>query len=100
MDILNRKKVAELERQVQELERKNHNLIDENAALKMKFDQMAELEESVPSDCVRGPWCQACEFVKTYSYHQHYGLGQWHSVTAYMCGKGESCKNFVQKELD
>lgn len=98
MDIFNRKKVAEQARRIEDLERKNNNLVDEIAALKIKFDEMAELEESVPSDCVRGPWCQACEFVKTYSYHHHYGFGQWDTVTAYRCGKGESCKNFVQKE--
>lgn len=98
MDIFNRKKVAEQARIIEDLERKNHNLIDENAELKMKFDEMSKLQESIPTDCVRGPWCKACEFVKTYHYVDHYGLGRFNTVTAYVCGKGNSCTNFVQKE--
>ena len=100
MDIFNRKRVKELERELNTAKNKNEQLHSELAALRLKFEAMGELEESIPEDCVRGPWCESCDFVKTFHYIRHYGLGAHDVKTAYVCGKGKSCNNFVQKKYE
>ena len=98
MDIFNKKKVADLEVKLAMLEDKYRRQSWDLDEYKEKLKQMSELAETVPTDCVRGPWCQACEFVKTFHYNESYGLGGYSTITAYVCGKGESCKHFIQKE--
>lgn len=98
MDIFNHKRIAELEKKLAlaELERDRYKI--DVSDLTGKFSEMAKLEETMPSDCVKGPWCKACEFVKTFHHSEYYGLALHRTVTVYCCGKGESCKNFVQRE--
>jgi hypothetical protein len=62
----------------------------------MKLEQIGSVSEKLPEDCVKGPWCQACDFSKTFHYTDYYA-GPLR--TGYVCGKSESCKNFVQKEV-
>lgn len=57
------------------------------------FEDMQTMLDNTPNDCVRGEWCKACEFVKKYDIPSLYTLG----YTSYICGKGESCPNFIQK---
>ena len=99
MDIFNRKKVAELQRTISELRAERDRCRINTEALERKFAALGELEEAVPDGCVRGPWCKACEFVKTFRHVEYVGLCERVNVTAYACGKGKSCTNFVQKEL-
>lgn len=99
MDIFNRKKMAELQKTISELRAERDRYQDSTTALKHKFEALGELEEAVPEGCVRGPWCKACEFVKTFHYDEYVGFCQHKTVTVYACGKGKSCSNFVQKEL-
>jgi hypothetical protein len=100
MDIFNRKKLAELQNTISELRAERDRYKMCTAELESKFEKMGELEETVPDGCVRGPWCKACEFVKTFHHVEYVGFGQHTTVTAYACGKGKSCSNFVQMRND
>lgn len=100
MDIFNVKKVADLERKLADAEKDRDKYKKRVAEFEDRFEKMGELEESIPSDCVRGPWCKACEFVKTFHVLDYLGYGQSTIRTAYVCGKGKSCNNFVQKETN
>lgn len=100
MDIFNRKKVAELQKTISELRTERDRYQSSIASLENKFEKLGELEETVPEGCVRGPWCKACEFVKTFHHVEYIGFGQHTTVTAYACGRGKSCVNFVQMETN
>lgn len=101
MDIFNKKALEELKDKNAKLEKEKDRLIEDLAELTTKFEEMGKLEASEPPDCKRGPWCRACEFVKTYHCKDYYsGLFSGITMTGYMCGKGESCKHFVQKEIE
>ena len=107
MDIFNKKKIAELEDKLYAMTRKRNDLFRMNQKLNDDLtDALTKLEgalaakESIPCDCTPGSYCGACEFAKpidfycrsrSYSYPsvEHYG---------YICTKGESCSNFVQKK--
>lgn len=98
MIIFGRKRIHELEYELATERGKCSNIEDELNLLKQKFDVMSELEESKPEDCVRGPWCKLCSFVKTFYRTEYYGLGHSSTRTVYVCGKGKSCDHFVQKK--
>lgn len=100
LDIFNRKKVAELEKKLAASEKNRNDLLCQVASYKKRFEELGEFEESIPEDCVRGPWCEACEFVKTFHVTRYYGFGHSQIETAYICGKGKSCNNFVQKKYE
>ena len=105
MDIFNKKALEKLEAENKKLKEEKDALIDKLAEVTTKFEVMGELKESEPADCKRGPWCKACEFVKTYHYSEYIPGGYMRPGfttlrTAYMCGKGDSCKQFVQKETN
>ena len=100
MGIFNRKKVAELQKTISELRAERDRYKISTESLERKFEALGELEEAVPDGCVRGPWCKACEFVKTFHHIEYVGFCQRKTVTAYACGKGKSCTNFVQKETN
>lgn len=97
MDIFNRKRVKELEEKLHEAKRDRDKYIFKAKALTEKLEAIAELKESIPADCTKGPWCKSCEFVRTFhdAYKDRYG--NYYSEPFYVCGKGESCKNFVAK---
>lgn len=87
-----------LEKKIKELEKEKDQLRGELSTLTDIYKRAVELPNSEPEGCKRGPWCKACEFVKTYTYHQ-YGSIFSSEIVEYQCGKGESCKHFVQKEI-
>ncbi len=97
MDIFNLQKVEELEREIASLK---HELLEtkyraNNAEQSLK--RFLELRDTAPKDCTSGTYCRACEFVKEFGYR-----GYWSStiLTGYYCGKGVSCKNFIQKKVE
>lgn len=101
MDIFNRKKVAELEKEVQDLNRLLELVKKERDDAQKRVDYLNEtlkdvcvVRDDIPADCKPGEYCRACEFVKTYRFSNMYWV-----ATGYTCGKGQSCKNFVQKEV-
>ena len=57
-----------------------------------------KIRDSVPKDCIVGIYCRGCTFVKEYCYHETFHCGP--VITGYYCGKGESCKNFIQKKVE
>lgn len=98
MDIFGRKRIHELEAELVTERDKRRDAEHERDRLREKFDTMVELEESKPEDCVRGPWCESCSFVRTFTRTERYGFGEHYHTTAYVCGKGKSCGHFVQKK--
>ena len=98
MDIFNKKRVAELERELADVKRSRDKYITEAANLKVRLDEITSLNESIPEDCEKGPWCKACEFARTFHYNEYYYPGNFEINVLYACGKGKSCKSFVQKE--
>lgn len=100
MDIFNKKKVAELERELAATRKSRDEYMRRASDYATEFIAMSELKETIPEDCVRGPWCEACEFVKTFHVSHYYGFVESDVRTAYVCGKGKSCNNFVQKKFE
>lgn len=104
MDIFNKNRVAELERE-------NRGLMSENEDLKSALyhaeEQIKDLLKTIdhiPEDCKPGPYCAGCGFAKEYRYHNRVRGSTVFScyetrLNGYICGKGEICKNFVQKEI-
>ena len=101
MDILNRKRIEELEEKLYDTERERDKYIAEATILEAKLREIGRLEETIPADCEKGPWCKACEFVKTFHYTEHYGrYGGTSLETLYVCNKGNYCQNFVQRKVE
>lgn len=103
-DIFNRKRIEMLERELNVL----RNVRNENHELRTQLDdaesrirRILKLKESMPADCVMGNYCEACSFGKKYYYHQFSLYTQRNTtLSGILCGKGESCKNFVQREIE
>lgn len=100
LDIFNRKKIRDLEEKLIDTEIERNNYRNMAISLEQKLDDIARLEETTPEDCKKGPWCVACEFGKVYHYMEHYDFNTNTRICnkIYVCGKGESCKNFIQRE--
>ena len=96
-----KKQIEELKIQ---LEQKEYNFRELLKDINIKNKRIQELEEKLteyfrlddatPSDCKRGSWCGACEFGK--SIHVAKGFSY---IETFMCGKANSCNNFVQREF-
>ena len=95
-----KKKCKELEEENLKLTSENSRLKSDKAILECKIEEITRIKETTPEDCVPGKWCRSCEFGKCYSYYiggtnHPYGTRRW---TDYICTKGESCKNFVDRK--
>lgn len=102
LDIFNRKKVRELEERLINAETERNKYRNMAVHLENRLDNISKINETIPEDCKKGPWCAACEFGKAYSYMAHYDFGVRNGVTEtfYGCRKGESCQHFIQKEIE
>lgn len=90
------RKVSELVREIRKKDERIEELNDEITRLRKHVATLLAAEDDTPSDCKRGAWCRGCEFCKVV----HVPGNNWGSYDAvYFCGKGESCQNFVQKEV-
>lgn len=103
MDIFNKKRVAELEKElakaIEELHRvKQLRESDQDELTNLRAITSFE-KRNMPEDCKKGPWCASCEYAKSYYRVNYDYFGRCHGVTDYACGKGEACKNFIQKEI-
>lgn len=91
-------RILELEK---ELKKRDSQISKMDSCLKdyiRKFEMMQNISSNTPDDCKRGEWCKACEFANVYHVPSLYMLDYELTTTPiYICGKGESCKNFVQK---
>lgn len=102
MDIFNKKRVAELEKELKKARKELSDARTDATNYRKELETWKELvkfEETIPEECVKGPWCKACEFVKEFECYQFDFYGHRYIEPLYSCGKGESCKNFVQKEM-
>lgn len=109
MDIFNKNRVEELEKEVAYLERENEGLRESVEYADKHLETLLKLTADIPEDCKPGSYCKGCSFAKEYHYHNYcYNYsraGRWLSTSydkrlnGYICGKGEICKNFVQKEI-
>jgi hypothetical protein len=68
-----------------------NNFIDE---LDKKLAACNHAISSTPSDCKRGPWCEACGFRKEIRVNRGFVISD-----IVVCGKGDSCVNFIQQEM-
>ena len=100
MDIFNKKRIAELEKKLRDTEVERDAYIYKASELEMKLEEVSKLEETIPEGCEKGPWCKACEFLRAFRYTSGLSSSGYPRNTKiiYTCAKGESCKNFVQKE--
>lgn len=90
------RKASDLARTISEKNKRIEELEAEVARLEDRLKSFFAAEDGTPEDCKRGRWCQSCEFNKALHIPGMY----WGSYdTVYFCGKGESCQNFVQKEV-
>ena len=107
MDIFNarlvdRDYIEDLEKKLRETEQERDRYISKAAELEVRLREISKLEETIPEGCEKGPWCKACEFVRTFHYTRGLSLPGYPKISnvIYTCSKGESCKNFVQKEIE
>lgn len=85
------KYINHLRDKIDQTERDNGILTAKLIAMKVDLD-------NTPKDCTRGPWCRACEFRKCYHVYSDYIIPGCERIIEelYVCGKGNSCKNFVE----
>lgn len=104
MDIFNRKRIAELEarlRCLEDVKRENDELKSMLRRAESELKLSLALKDIIPEDCNQGRYCEACAFAKKFNYHAYgYFSGHETLISGIMCGKGESCKNFIQKEIE
>lgn len=98
MDIFNREKVKELEYELMNVETERNRYKNAYEELTAKVTEITKLNESIPEGCEKGPWCKACEFARAFRYTEYRRGDVYGLMTIYACGKGQSCKNFIQKE--
>ena len=80
-----------------ELINENAKLLKENSMLRDKLEAIQHMTENTPVDCTPGAWCRACTFAKVYNVpHSYFGGCQ----AIYICGKGKSCRNFLQRDYE
>lgn len=100
MDIFNRRRVEELEKELANAERKNKNLRTQLEYAEDELRGVLELKTSIPEGCTPGEYCRACEFAKDY-YYDSYVYGVHHTIIqGTLCGKGQACTNFIQKKTE
>lgn len=85
----------DLEAENEELNRQLIKLMSEYDWLKTKLDIIKSYTEEYPTpkECINGPWCKTCAFVKPFRV----GPAYTDDTRIYVCGKGEVCKGYVSK---
>lgn len=90
-------KISELEYELNSLKSKHWDKVHELERLKVELEKLKKEDDSTPSDCTRGPWCESCEFSKAVTistgFHGYFS-GQ---ETLYFCDRGRLCKNYKEK---
>ena len=100
--MFNKKKIEELNKIIEykndEIKRLENRLLRKEErihTLEIDLEHCKCAISTTPHDCTRGPWCAGCEFVKEVAV-SHGGYISY----IHLCGKAESCINFVQKKYD
>lgn len=95
-----RREVEELLKELDTAREKIDRIERAKRVLMDKLEAIGELNGSTPEDCERGPWCDACEFNRTFVYREYRPGGHNVRVVGSACGKGKSCPNFVQRSVE
>lgn len=93
--ISKKKRIEELERENRKLYNKNSELTSLISSLEQDIKELTDIKSSMPDRCVAGEYCKVCSFATTYETRGIYGFR-----THYICGKGQSCPDFVQVKED
>lgn len=105
MDIFNRKRVEELEEELDRTKREllmaikeRDGLSREYTLLREELEAAVQLKDAIPENCTPGSYCRACEFSRPlYHYDSRSPLGRgW--LEGHICNKAQSCANFIQKD--
>lgn len=107
MDIFNKKRVEELEKDLKKVRERLKEVEQENTELRelldkagRNIDTILKVKQSTPDDCIPGPYCKACEFSKEYYFYHGSYLAKYDRVhRGWVCNKANVCKNFTQKEV-
>lgn len=104
MNIFNLKRIEELESDLKGLEAENQRLRSALSRAESNISHLLTLRDNIPEDCTPGSYCAACEFSRVYHvgiYASGYKSDRCHDYRnlGFICTKGESCKNFIQKEI-
>lgn len=98
-----RKKIKEVKKEVE----KNLDYLTENDRLREliiskdreihkledRIEEIIALQEKKPEGCTPGKYCKSCEFAKKFRHSTGVYIKEY-----YVCGKGNICSEFVQKE--
>lgn len=87
------------DQRIAELERENIRLSNLLDYANDTIRDITRLRDNTQEDCIKGPWCQSCEFVKSYRIYGRRDPNFTSVKLVYICGKAESCPNFVQREV-
>lgn len=106
-DIFGRKRIKSMsqelflkDKEISSLKRENTDLRDCLSDTENALKNIIAVKETVPEDCIPGEYCRSCEFVKPFRYRNYVYNTYKSNIQGYYCGKGESCKNFIQKEIE
>lgn len=100
MDIFNRKKVAELERELNKLKDENTNLKRHLEYAESELKAVVRQKESIPDSCTPGEYCNACVYAKKYEYKSYIHNCRHVIIPGIVCLKGQACPNFIQKKTE
>lgn len=84
---------CKLQEEIADKDRQIGSLKRDLKMYEIQIDDIMHVDNSIPEGCIRGPYCEACAFVKR--YHVPNELGKLRLVT--LCGKGASCDCFIER---
>lgn len=91
-----KQRIEELEEVVKNQLSKIRSLEQDIKIYQAKFEEFTELNNTMPEECKRGLYCDACMYQRTL----HYYVGVWPNDecrTMYLCGKGMVCPGFAER---
>lgn len=90
------KRVEELERTIDKKDEELARAYNDLTKYEKQFDAMQMVADTTPVNCIRGEWCKACEFSRVFHVERGWPHRRY-TAEIVLCGKGESCKNFVER---
>lgn len=91
-----RQHIKELEAAAAKYQSEINSLKCQLDVYKIKFEKFTELNNTMPEECKRGLYCDACMYQRTL----HYNDGSFSASnrrTMYLCGKGMVCPGFAER---
>lgn len=100
MDIFNNKRIQDLEKELHTVKAERDRYKKQVDDLTIRIEEIGKLQENIPDDCEKGPWCRSCEFSRVFHYREYDHYSNWNFEFAYACGKGKSCKHFIERKVE